>query len=222
MKEHPILFNGPMVRAILDGRKTQTRRIVKPTGAHHIFQFRGKDEARGADEPTGEWAWCSSAHVVSDHIYCPYGKPGDRLWVRETWSSDFANHYPFERVWYAADDARRYEIEVRDGVRGIYSPEGGMHVPFRWRPSIHMPRAVSRITLEVTDVRVERLQAISEQDAHSEGVFAGSYEYDNGEGTESARESFQCLWDGIATPSADWAGNPWVWVVEFKRVSEAA
>ncbi|WP_445623189.1 hypothetical protein [Lactiplantibacillus plantarum] len=82
-------------------------------------------------------------------LACPYGAPGDRLWVRETWSSDFARHYPYDRVWYAADDDRRHDIEVRNGVRGMYSPESQQFVPFRWRPSIHMPRSACRLVLEV-------------------------------------------------------------------------
>ncbi|CAM6776594.1 hypothetical protein KLMIMMO078B4_24630 [Klebsiella michiganensis] len=90
---------------------------------------------------------------------CPFGTVGDKIWVRETWSGDFANYYPNDRVWYAADNNRRLDIEVVDGVRGIYSPESDVHVPFRWRPSIHMPHWASRITLEITDVRVERLNA---------------------------------------------------------------
>ncbi|WP_434715475.1 hypothetical protein [Paraburkholderia sp. A3RO-2L] len=209
MREIPILFSGPMVRAILDGSKTQTRRIVKPAGAHHIFQFRGKDEARGADEPTGEWAWCRSAHVVSEHIRCPYGKPGDRLWVRETWQgpmweegtwdADTDYHTP-KYCEYRADGGPTPEyVDFEDNLR-----QG-------WKPSIHMPRWASRITLEVSGVRIERLQSISEADAEAEGIEGGH-----------ATVQFRGLWDSVALRGADWDANPWVWVVEFKRIGGVA
>ncbi|MEI7291212.1 hypothetical protein WCQ02_03545 [Paraburkholderia tropica] len=235
MKERPILFNGPMVRATLDGSKTQTRRVLKVQPDMSVLKPEYQDPSLWefrkrfmmyADDWSGyEHAMYRKTESGADlPVYqhrSPFGEPGDRLWVRETWSSDFASHYPFERVWYAADDARRYEIEVRDGVRGIYSPEGGVHVPFRWHPSIHMPRSASRITLEVTDVRIERLQAISDADAEAEGIDFLRHVPDADE-TLTPSQLFMCLWDSVATPGADWAPNPWVWVVEFKRVSEAA
>jgi len=207
-----------MVRALLAGSKTQTRRIVKPTGAHHIFQFRGMEEARGADEPTGEWAWCRAEKVVSEHIRCPYGKPGDRLWVRET----FAHMYRGN----AAPETRQHEDVVyrADG----FTPDE--YVYGSRKPSIHMPRWASRITLEVTGVRVERLQDISEEDAAAEGVesLRNEREYWKNylESTAdcdaliclSARESFRTLWESINGREA-WDANPWVWVVDFKRVT---
>ncbi|WP_121308766.1 hypothetical protein [Paraburkholderia sp. BL17N1] len=225
-KERPILMNGEMVRATLRGEspKTQTRRIVKlphnnPLGVWEPTVIGGPNggvTAAGETIPEQGAIWHTR---TGDCLACPHGQPGDRLWVRETWSNDFAAHYPYDRVWYAADDDRTHEIEVRDGVRGIYSPESDEHVPFRWHPSIHMPRWASRITLEVTGVRVERLQDISEADAEAEGVHAGSWEYDNGEGTETARESFQCLWDSLnAARGYGWDANPWVWVVKFRRL----
>jgi hypothetical protein len=209
-----------MVRALLDGSKTQTRRVVKPIGAHHLFQFRGKDEARGADEPTGEWAWCRAEHVVSDHIRCPYGKPGDRLWVRETFlyvgpgsGSDLPS-YREERAnpenhkaancWYRASQPDETLV---------------------WTPSIHMPRWASRITLEVTGVRVERLQDITESDARKEGAIHGPLlpmgrNRPRCEPDDAAmRSRFAVLWDSLAAAGSDWDANPWVWVVEFKRVT---
>jgi hypothetical protein len=226
VKERPILFSGPMVRALLDGSKTQTRRVVKPVGAHHLFQFRGEDEARGADEPTGEWAWCRAEHVVSDHIRCPYGKPGDRLWVRETFlyvgpgsGSDLPS--------YREERANPENHKASNCWFRASQPDETLV----WTPSIHMPRWASRITLEVTGVRVERLQDINEADAAAEGVESlrseGEYWKDYLRSTKrcdeltclSARDSFRTLWDSLAAPGADWNANPWVWVVEFKRVT---
>jgi hypothetical protein len=222
MKERPILFSGAMVRAILEGRKTQTRRVVKPSRAYP-FDFVGggpKDgpdwnnpECWGFEHPDHGWWLLKGCAGESDihQIPCPYGQIGDRLWVRETWSADFAGHYPHDRVWYAADDDRVHDIDVRDGVRGIYSPESDVHVPFRWRPSIHMPRWASRITLEVTGVRVERLQSISEADAIAEGCVVGP--------DRTARWDYILLWDSLnATRGYGWDVNPWVWVVEFARL----
>lgn len=217
MRERPILFSAPMVRAILAGTKTQTRRVVKPAGAHTLFQFRGTTAAAGADEPTGEWAWCGSERVVNKHIRCPYGKPGDRLWVRETWAARHAYdghkpiHIPALAQWhYAATEDR-----------------GGL----LWRPSIHMPRWASRITLEVTGVRVERLQEISEADALAEGVYDGAackcaepLDFVRSCGTCGGRlvdsvGLYRALWDQINGPGS-WDANPWVWVVEFKRAED--
>ncbi|HDR9277157.1 TPA: hypothetical protein QDB24_005294 [Burkholderia vietnamiensis] len=208
MKERPILFSGPMVRAILEGRKTQTRRVVKPAGAHHLFQFRGKDEARGADEPTGEWAWCSAEHVVSDHIHCPYGKPGDRLWVRET-----------HLAWWKLDEANPAGPRVFSHVAAYAADGYELESGEKWIPSIHMLRAASRITLEITGVRVERLQAISWNDAIAEGIKdprRAAVRIDPIDGTVA---QFRQLWDGLnAARGQGWDANPWVWVIEFRRI----
>lgn len=175
MKERPILFSAPMVRAILEGRKTQTRRVLKhqppdDVAPITVARYHPTIIDRHGDEAPGDEVFGAYSEDGVWGCKCPYGEPGDRLWVRETWSTDFARYYPCERVWYAADDDRRHDIEVRDGVRGIFSPESNLHVPFRWRPSIHMPRWASRITREITRVRVERLQDISEADAVAEGA----------------------------------------------------
>ncbi len=181
MKERPILFSGEMVRAILEGRKTQTRRLAKVNADGYP---------------------CDSL--------CPYC-PGDRLWVRETWSCGkvFDRTPPgqiptVERdipVWYAAEDG---EESINRG---------------RWRHSIHMPRWASRITLEVTGVRVERLQDISEADACAEGIMRASGVC--GQTVRPGpRDHFADLWDRINNDRASWASNPWVWVVEFRRVTE--
>ncbi len=195
MDARPILFSALMVREILAGTKTQTRRIVKPgnlgPGGLPVRQ------------PTPDW---NAAHygggMWSDGLdfaaFCPYGQPGDRLWVRETWA-------PGGR--YAATDSRPGAVP-------------------RWRPSIHMPRAASRITLEITGVRVERLQDISEADALAEGIGR----YDNGTfGLDapaacmgpSAAVAYMRLWDHINGPGS-WDANPWVWVVEFSRIAPPA
>jgi hypothetical protein len=148
MKERPILFSAPMVRAILDGRKTQTRRVIKEK------LMRGE-----------------GAHVNN----CQYGKPGDRLWVRET----FCYHDYLARYLYKAD-----------GVTGV-----------KWKPSIFMPRIASRIMLEITGIRVERLQDISEEDAIAEGWPKSS-------------DWYRSLWESI-NGQGSWVLNPWVWVIEF-------
>lgn len=198
MKERPILFNGAMVRAVLDGTKTQTRRAVRDTGLYAIdASVHGED--------------VSARELSALATKCPYGKPGDRLWVREMWSSDFAHHYPCDRVWYLADDDRKHDIEIRSGVRGIWSPEHQEFVPFKWRPSIHMFRRDSRITLEITSVRVERLNDCSNEDAEAEGVKCNM-------SALSFSEHYRSLWNSI-NGAGSWAANPWVWVIEFKRTT---
>jgi hypothetical protein len=211
MKERPILFSAPMVRALLDGSKTQTRRVVKP-----------QPEAEHGGEPYwfvgGYRAWrarsCTDPIRSGSHneIACPYGQPGGQLWVRETWARDDEDG----GLCYRADigkggDADDWERNRLDGV-----PR------FRWRPSIHMPRAASRITLEITGVRVERLQDISPEDCWAEGIQemrdAGD---ENGELRGSVKQDYQALWESINGPGS-WDANPWVWVVEFKRVEGGA
>lgn len=191
MKERPILFSAPMVRALLAGRKQQTRRILKPQPQMVQGKRIAPWEGDGVTlmrllEQTGK--------------RCPYGQPGDRLWVRESWgvSPIYDNTKPRDlkprgmKVGYAADD----------GLRGC-----------KTRPSIHMPRWAGRITLEVTGVRVERLQDISEADALAEGVSAILDEMRRA----TPRCDFQALWQSINGPDS-WAANPWVWVIEFKRI----
>ncbi len=221
MKERGMIFNGEMIRAILDGRKTQTRRPIK------WKQTRFTEI--GEREDGSKWPWSEDAEHVCDYWHpCPFGAVGDRIWVRETWSSDFANYYPNDRVWYAADNNRRLDIEVVDGVRGIYSPESDVHVPFRWQSSIHMPRWASRILLEITDVRVERLNAISEEDARAEGIIDGGC-LNCGEPEPcgcanpepDATDAFAYLWQSIYGQE-NWNANPWVWVISFERIEGGA
>lgn len=191
LRERPILFSGPMVRAILDGKKTQTRRLVKP-------QFDGK-ETFGAYDIYGTSGRC-----------CPYGKPGDRLWVRETWA----------HARMPSEDILVFRATSPDDRFNYACPQEGTIAQYKidkWRPAIHMPRLASRINLEITDVRVERLQEISEVDIRSEGVYANLLDELKISGN-SLKECWGKLWDSINGPGS-WDQNSWVWVVEFRRVS---
>lgn len=216
MRERPILFSGPMVRAILDGRKTQTRRVVKGVALDWL-------------EPSG-FSLEFVAHP--ENGLCPYGQPGDRLWVRETWFElvDPLTSRPFDPPQYAyrATHPDPYECTVDDGDGGIaFNKDGSQTSP--WRPSIHMPRWASRITLEITDVRVERVQDISEDDARAEGIVDGGC-LSCGESepcgcnnpTPDARDAFCWLWRTIYPEQNSWESNPWVWVITFERASEGA
>lgn len=198
MKERPILFSAPMVRAILDGRKTQTRRIVKPQ----------PDFLGSMDDPTTPWK--TLAPGLHEFIVCPYGKPGDRLWVRET-------HAPQPDCMMAWDN---WMLLHRTGPKPIihYAADGGDPWVDRWRPSIHMPRWASRITLEVIGVRVERLKTIRTKDAQAEGVFVPSMQY-AALGEHSHRFAFGSFWEQI-NGSGSWDANPWVWVIEFRTVTQ--
>lgn len=195
MKERPILFSGSMVRALLAGTKTQTRRIAKPVRHPDL----GNVYAPGAlvleQEPQ---------HVIDR--CCPYGQPGDRLWVRETHMN-----------WWKLDPENPEGPRLFSHVAAFAADGYVLEPGERWIPSIHMLRAASRILLEITGVRVERLQDISEADALAEGV-AHSL---NLPGGRFARENFEHLWWTI-NGDGSWESNPWVWVVEFKRVQQAS
>lgn len=221
-KERPILFSASMVRAILAGRKTMTRRIVKP---RNIKWHRGCGEKDFAS--IGEFrdglAYLDKFRGVSVGIVeCPW-IVGMGLWVRETWTPDHRDFYPHFPAVYKADGGYDYE---RNEKGEVYSPEQKSWYPYRWRPSIHMPRWASRIDLEVTAVRVERLQDCDDADAMAEGMhkFHGLelYGHDrNGTAGNlvggSPREAFALLWESIHGAGA-WDANPWVWVVSFKVV----
>lgn len=199
MNEKPIIFSGEMVRAILDGRKTQTRRVIKPQ----------PESYRGSTVPEGLL------------VYTPYRpKPGDRLWVREKFAvvhgvSELPND----------EDVLIYGADANDAV-------GIIDFVKAWRPSIFMPRVYSRITLEIVSVRVERLQDIDDNDAVSEGIrdvchcgdYVDEHGYSSGHSAVPmlgwATENFSGLWDSINGKRYPWELNPWVWVVEFKRVYE--
>lgn len=196
----PILFNTDMVRAILDGRKMVTRRVVKPNGIFQGWSILGRDKSM-IQTPNGFGFLISNGEKsVETLMYMPY-RPGDILYVRETWAKVGDKAYG-----YKADD--------------IWS------VP-RWRPSIHMPREAARIFLRVTDVRVERLQDIKERgkfnaSAEAEG-FCNDINLYDGTG-KSATKHFAEAWDSTIKPKDralyGWAANPWVWVIAFERISK--
>lgn len=231
VRERPILFSGPMVRALLAGRKTQTRRVVKlepPTDAHEVFFWSGEGLRRAGwsnvSEP-GLWARRNGRDGYIRHVgRCPYGVPGDRLWVKETWAvKRFEPCLHHERDWqelcgptvrYLADGAEILHRGDRATNQGIY--RGPVE---KGRPSIHMPRWASRLTLEITDVRVERLRDISEADAQAEGlewVTPGMWSVHRSLPIigEDPRQVYLELWDHINGEGAS-ALNPWVWVVSF-------
>lgn len=206
-KERPILFSGPMVRAILEGRKTQTRRVINFARLSSIRRGR-----LFYSVPLKSWAIASATdygtHIDEfvELVKCPYGDIGDRLWVRETFCESYEQQ--------CADAAGMTNTSGKywDYRADFENPGRG------WRPSIHMPRGASRITLEITYVRVERLQDISEADAIAEGCKA--WKGVPGDGEMSAVEAFRRLWESI-NGADSWKANPWVWVVSFERATGA-
>ena len=237
MKDHPILMSAPMVRAILAGTKTQTRRIVKlphqnPLGQWAPVSWGGPNGGRTAHGETVLEQILIGHSRTGEILGCPYGQPGDRLWVREAWSHDAES---LDQCRASAEDA------MGGGAYGPYyratevAPD-----TLSWKPSIHMPRWASRITLLITSVRVERLQDISEADAMTEGierlpdpVIDGGWSGPNrftlkgmGSGAyaglvswnaPTATELYQRLWAEINGPES-WDANPWVWAVAFKHI----
>lgn len=200
MKKRPILFSVPMVRAILEGRKTQTRRVIKP-----------QPDADGLAHPVGADFW----NDTSEREYrCLYGKPGDQLWLRETWQSFEMPDGRKIVAWKASCELDELNYVADDGSVSLIKIG-------KWSPSIHMPRWASRITLEITGVRVERLQEISEEDVWAEGVPLQVADAGNsgfcGVPMEP-RTAFANFWDYLAKPGAMWSDDPWVWVIEFKRI----
>ncbi|MDR8492024.1 morphogenetic protein [Serratia nevei] len=202
MKERPVIFNSEMVRAILDGRKTQTRRTIANVGSDNCIPLQKPTKTKDG----------IYTHVMDapGHGLCPFGQVGDRLWVRETWA-----RYNIDQ------DA--HDMAYRATTPDDWPKEG------RWRPSIHMPRWASRITLEITAVRVERLNDISEEDAKAEGVkpagdmlpdYSDTFLTPKGD-FATAKVAFQRLWQSIYGVDS-WNANPWVWVIEFRRVVDSA
>jgi hypothetical protein len=217
MRERPIIFNADMVRAVLDGRKTQTRRImrVQPEVIPKEDEF-GKP---------GFWIPFNAGKTMlrneDMYIACPFGFKGDRLWVREAFRVHSRATDVATLVYKASEQQSWTQQTHRVPIEKCNKPA----VVDKWTPSIHMPRWASRITLEITGVRVERLQDISEQDAAAEGVppaggllpdYPGTYLTPKGD-FATAEVAFQRLWQSIYGDD-NWQANPWVWVIEFKRV----
>lgn len=240
MKERGMIFNGEMVRAILDGRKTQTRRIVKGTdgavkfckewdiNGEEIFVVLGEKDHTGMNPVLGA-------------ISCPFGAVGDRIWVRETWGvvsheldddgriqpwkpdrpATAIHEMPFGNGYYSG-----HAIYAADGDFTWGDDDGYEDGRSCWKPSIHMPRAASRILLEITDVRVERLNAISQEDAQAEGMELTGWrptysDPDSGGEVMTPYDNFAELWSSIYGEES-WQATPWVWVIEFKRVEGGA
>ena len=219
MNDKPILFSAPMVRAILAGTKTQTRRIIK-CPAH--YQIEEKDDGK-------PWPWMYDSERDRDHFMpCPYGQPGDRLWVRETWMPDAPRNGEWaDTSFYGCGMSPLSEIPecYRKPWHCLFRATWDGCELVGWKSSIHMPRWASRITLEVTSVRVERLKAISEADAIAEGITPLPHHpgrwlsgHRPGLNYPSAVSAYRELWESINGPGS-WEANPWVWCVSFRRVT---
>ena len=199
----PIVCSGLEVRAILEGRKTQARRVVKPQpviGKMDHCMTSQKDAGWLLNNDGKSWRYDGVSRSLCGPYICPYGKPEDRLWVRETWGPCAGG------------------VVYRSTCDVAACPDGG-----HWKPSIHMPRWASRITLEIESVRVERLQEISEEDAMAEGVILGedrSHSHaELGLKYRPAMTAYFALWESINGPGS-WDANLWVWVITFKRVQQ--
>lgn len=218
--ERPILFSGPMVRAILEGRKTQTRRVVKPQPFPDTC---AGQPMVGHRDLAGLFAPHVFGACMAKLAPCPYGQPGDRLWVRETWRTEeldeddeaSGSDIGTDGVRFAADGVfRSIENTMEASERWVVTHNTDSRKLFsKWRPSIHMPRWACRLELELTQVRLERLQDITEEDAKAEGVMS---ECRGGD----PRAWFAGLWNDIHSPGrvTAWETNPWVWALTFKRV----
>ena len=226
MKERPILFSGPMVRAILEGRKTQTRRIVQP-------QPELIPDISLAGKLTGSYSywWYGSAAQTMIGVsmmpqFCPYGNRGEKLWVRETFC-EFADYHIIDgkRFAYRADSEHLRTFADSEQTR--------KELGYKWKPSIFMPRHASRITLEIVNVRVERLRDISEDDAKAEGIrelplqegepgawWSGDVMQGSVLHGRSPVMAFRKLWDSINKDRAPWESDPWVWILEFRRIEK--
>jgi len=215
MKEHPILFSGEMVRAILEGKKTQTRRVIKSTGTVSPVQSSWEEW-----EP-GIFGSCATDGTTAI-IKCPYGSPGDRLWVRETWAKVWNGEtclHPDKPCKGTICEGCHveYKADSGDPYPGEWPPEEVCDETPRWKPSIHMPRWASRITLEVLNVRVERVQEITAADCWAEGIRRLEDPSTPLQKSSRALDDFHMLWDSInAKRGYSWESNPFVWVVEFK------
>tara|TARA_R110002124_G_scaffold173690_5_gene341365 strand:+ start:24048 stop:24704 length:657 start_codon:yes stop_codon:yes gene_type:complete len=214
MTERPILFSGPMVRALLDGRKTQTRRIIKPQPDWDLPEPCCSTTVEGWQGPIDRATWACNADPTADLRRCPYGGPGDSLWVKETWRPRPAQQDWDLDVRYAADGEVRTIKDGEFGDRDWLMPKAartGNVSP------LFMPRWASRLTLDITDIKAERLQDISEADALAEGTQEPSLRDLGGDLTQAAwseRHVYSRLWKHINGPTS-WDANPWVWAVTF-------
>ncbi|WP_213322402.1 ASCH domain-containing protein [Klebsiella aerogenes] len=219
MKERGMIFNGEMVRAILDGRKTQTRRIVKPQPEltkGSGFSWNGALYGAGSDD--------RETNRNFAHVKCPHGKPGDRIWVRETFQGPL---FDYEQMESYLEDSSKFEkpefcLYAADGKPAPEYYDADDNLRHGWRPSIHMPRWASRILLEITDVRVERLNDISQEDAQAEGMALTGWrptysDPDSGGEVWTPYDNFARLWESIYGEGS-WKANPWVWAITFKRI----
>jgi hypothetical protein len=211
VRERPILMSAPMVRAIIAGAKVQTRRVINDSDYRWWAATSWEKDDDGwpmVSDPYGDWY----------RLPCPYGEPGDHLWVRETWAPG-RDVYPHADWLYREEYSSRFDEE---GLREEYA-KACYGETFRWRPSIFMPRRASRLTLEVTEVRVERVQAISVGDVRAEGVDCPEHDFASGFCTSPCGALFgewERLWDGInAKRGHGWDTNPWVWAISFRRVT---
>ncbi|KGH29255.1 hypothetical protein [Comamonas thiooxydans] len=212
MKETGLMFKAPLVRAILSGQKTQTRRICKLEtvtddtfmGGHYLKLKDGMNLAIGSENV---------------HIACPTGGPGDRIYVRETWQGPLMSAKEWEDHYFSKADELPSKFKTPAYCK--YAADGGAPPEFmtmdddivaRWKPSIHMPKWAARIWLEISSVRVERLQSISRGDAMAEGC-----PFPNMADGEDPRDWFAEVWKSTG---GDWAANPWVWVIDFKRIEK--
>lgn len=245
MKTTPILFSTDMVQAILDGRKPQTRRIYKlPQECDHSkfmeADWKNDPSEFNSDKDSPEYWYCSlCGNGISERnnfkgIKCPYGKPGDILWVRETFRKYYRGEdndvldFDNEIIEFAADNPE--PVYLSDGDGFIEFNKDGSEKMIPWKPSIFMPKAACRIFLKITNVRVERIQDISEEDAIAEGIYSFTkdgqlYKYwYNSKGDvitwrdmpRTAVEAYKMLWIQI-NGSDSWEANPFVWVVEFEQ-----
>jgi hypothetical protein len=227
MKERPILFSGPMVRAILDDRKTQTRRVMTPQPEHlQLHEWRGEPIYEGEHR-----VWCWKTHTFENlwdeyireperlELSCmsPYGIVGDRLWVRETWTHDASS---LEQCRSAFDCCSI------PGYGPYYRSTEVAPDTLKWKPAIFMPRWASRIMLEITEVRVQLLQEIEGEDAAAEGIAVArcgcevcAHSSAMCPADASAHiEEYAALWDSINGKRAPWSSNPWVWALTFRRL----
>ncbi|HHS9954906.1 TPA: hypothetical protein ACTW3Z_000680 [Klebsiella pneumoniae] len=213
MREKGLIFNSEMVRAILDGRKTQTRRPIK------WKQTRFTEI--GEREDGSKWPWSEDAEHACDFWHpCPFGAVGDRIWVRETFAALEPGSY--EQVKPQDGHCQDLRYAATDRLAKSDADIRG----YKWVPSIHMPRWASRILLEITDVRVERLNAISQEDAQAEGMELTGWrptysDPDSGGEVLTPYDNFAQLWESIYGEES-WKANGWVWVISFKRVEGGA